>query len=382
MKIVQKHWKNETGWNEISNSQPLPELNQINLVLAFGGRDVLSNSMRFNELKQQYPKAQIVMGSTAGEIIGSRVFDDTLSATAIAFEKTQFETLRLEITNPDDSKKIGEEIGRKLKKEGLTYIYLLTDGQKVNGTSLLAGLNSKLPQGVIVTGGLSGDGARFQKTLVGLNSSPTEGQVVAIGFYGNHLKIGYGSIGGWDPFGPIRKVTKSTGNILYELDHKPALALYKTYLGEQAKELPSSGLLFPLSIAPENSKSKLVRTILAVNESENSMTFAGDIPVGFQVQLMRANFERLIDGASQAASLATQRQELKRAQLAILISCVGRKLVLGPRIDEEIEGARTILGEKTVLTGFYSYGELCPNTSESSCELHNQTMTITTLSEE
>ena len=232
-----------------------------------------------------------------------------------------------------------------------------------------------------VTGGLAGDDARFQETFVMLDDAPRPGAIVGLGFYGDRLKVGIGSLGGWGPFGPDRVVTRSVGNVLYELDSQPALELYKRYLGEHAAGLPATGLLFPLGLRVEGSENRLVRTILAVDDAERSMTFAGDVPEGATVQLMRANYERLVDGAAGAARISYEAIGSSSPDLAVLISCVGRKLVLKQMIEEEVEGVRDVLGEQTRLTGFYSNGEIAPFGPTGNCELHNQTMTITTFSE-
>jgi len=237
-----------------------------------------------------------------------------------------------------------------------------------------------LPNDVIITGGLAGDGARFEKTLVGVNEPPIEGRIGVVGFYGDHIHTTYGSVGGWGSFGPERLITKSKGNILYELDGKPALHIYKLYLGDFANELPGSGLFFPLSIRNEGSEHSLVRTILSVDEKENSLTFAGNMPEGAYARLMKANFDRLIEGASNAAQ-NSMTGITHEPGLAILISCVGRKLVLDQRVEEEIEAIKTIYGNKTAIAGFYSYGEISPSFNFMKCELHNQTMTVTTLTE-
>jgi hypothetical protein len=205
--------------------------------------------------------------------------------------------------------------------------------------------------------------------------------VVGVGLYGESLRVGYGSQGGWDSFGPARRVTRSRGNVLFELDGESALALYKSYLGDHASALPGSALLFPLLLEDPCGGDGLVRTVLAVDEEAGSLTFAGDVPVGSQARLMKANFDRLIDGACSSASATSRGLDGTHAELAILISCVGRKLVLRQRIEEEVEAVREVL-PRAVLAGFYSYGELCPQGSLGSCELHNQTMTITTLAEE
>ena len=234
---------------------------------------------------------------------------------------------------------------------------------------------------LILTGGLAGDADRFESTLVSCNAPAEPGCIAAIGLYGDNVTIGHGSVGGWDPFGPERTITRSEGNVLYELDGKPALDLYKRYLGDEAANLPGSALLFPLMVrAGDSDGVGLVRTILGIDEARKSMTFAGDLPQGHKAQLMRANFERLIDGAGQAARVAGARG-LDGRKLAVLISCVGRKMVLGQRTAEEVEAVASLLGQKVSQLGYYSYGEISPHVRLGSCELHNQTMTITVLAE-
>lgn len=333
------------------------------------------------ELRAQYPGGTILGCSTAGEICGTEVTDDSVVTTAIHFEHTTLHASKIRLTDVAGSFEAGERIALALPKEGLAHVLVLSDGLKVNGSDLVDGMMKHLPPAVAVTGGLAGDGARFESTLTLLDGDPEEGLVAAIGFYGTRLKIGYGSLGGWDPFGPERLVTRSKGNVLFELDGQSALGLYKRYLGTYAAGLPATGLLFPLSLRVNGGTTPVVRTILATGEDDQSLTFAGDIPEGAHVRLMKANFERLIDGAIDAAKATYVPLDEASPELAILISCVGRKLVLKQRIEEEVEGVRGVLGPQTVLAGFYSYGEIAPFNRSTKCELHNQTMTITTFSE-
>ncbi|MAR67860.1 MAG: hypothetical protein CL833_11495 [Crocinitomicaceae bacterium] len=377
MIIEQKHWSNSEWKETLSSSKDV----EANLVLVFGGRHQLSDGRRFEEIKEQYPNANILVGSTSGEILDTEVHDDTLVLTAIQFEKTTIEVAKLTQSEIDDSFSGGEVLAKRLLKEGLRHIFVLSDGLKVNGSELVKGFESALPSTVSVTGGLAGDAARFEQTLVGLNGVPEEGSIAAIGFYGNDLKIGHGSQGGWDPFGPERKVTKSKNNVLYEIDGQSALELYKMYLGDKADGLPGTGLLFPLSIREEEGGASVVRTLLAIDEEAQSMTFAGDIAEGATAQLMKANFDKLIDASVDAAESSSELLDGSNAELAILVSCVGRKLVLGQRIEEEVEEVREVLGNGPAITGFYSYGEVSPIVKSMNCELHNQTMTITTFSE-
>jgi hypothetical protein len=378
VKIEQSGWTAARGWTPTTPGA-LGESAQ--LVLVFGATALLRDSWRIHDIRQAYPRAHVLGCSTAGEICGTRVFDDSLVATAVHFEATQLQAAKIDLRDVPDSFRAGERLALALDHTGLVHVLAISDGTQVNGSELIRGLASHFPPHVAITGGLAGDGARFDQTLVGLDETPQSGQVAVIGFYGTRLQVGYGSVGGWDPFGPERKITRSSGNVLYELDSQSALALYKKYLGLQAADLPASGLLFPLSLRVHEDDTGIVRTILGINEEEQSITFAGDVPEGAYVRLMKANFDRLIDGASQAAEASHATIGASSPDLAILISCVGRKLVLKQRIEEEVESVREILGDRTVLTGFYSYGEISPFTPSAKCELHNQTMTITTFSE-
>lgn len=358
----------------------------------FGAADVLRKPDLVAAISKDYPNAHIFGCSTAGEICGTHVADDSLALTAVQFEHTHLYGAQASLSQTPDSFSTGELIAQKLPRvvrntatgleEKLAHVLVLSDGLKVNGSDFVAGLVKHLPEGVTLTGGLAGDGARFGETLVFRNNIPEKEAIAALGLYGSRLKVGFGSLGGWDSFGPERLVTKSKANVLYELDGHSALGLYKQYLGEHAKGLPATGLLFPLSIRTNSDEKAVVRTILAVDEQAQSLTFAGDIPEGSYARLMKANFDRLIDGASGAARTSYQAIGSTAPDLALLISCVGRKLVLKQRIEEEVEAVRDILDGHTVLTGFYSYGEISPFTPGARCELHNQTMTITALSEE
>lgn len=302
-------------------------------------------------------------------------------ATAISFAKTRVDAQTVSVGEASSSRQAGRELAAAFDTEGLAHLLVLSDGLLVNGSELVAGLSEVLPPAVTITGGLSADGDRFSETLVIWGDRAASGRVVAIGLYGEHIEVGYGSLGGWDPFGPERLVTKSDGNILYELDGRSALDLYKRYLGEHADGLPATGLRFPLSLRTGDEETAVVRTVLAVDEANQSMTFAGDLPEGAYARLMKANFNRLIDGAMGAARESLRALKADHVGLAILISCVGRRMVLGQRTEEELDAVREALGDDAVMAGFYSYGEISPFSVGSRCELHNQTMTITTLSE-
>jgi hypothetical protein len=381
MRVEQRHWTREAGWYSTSNGDGAGRHDrEAHLVFVFGGSAPIGDGSWFEQIRDEFPVAHILSASTAGEIHDTRVWDDSLSLTAVSFDDTEVCAVSRRITDSTQSRGVGREIAAAFDPAGLKHAIVIAEGLRVNGSELAQGLRETLPGDVAVTGGLAGDGTRMEHTVVGLDAPPAEGNVVALGFYGDRIRVGYGSLGGWDTFGPERLITRSKDNILYELDGRSALDLYKTYLGEEANGLPSTGLLFPLAVRLPGSQSNVVRTILGVDEANKSLIFAGDVPEGAHARLMKANLERLIDGAASAARGCTQSLK-QRPELALLVSCVGRKLILKQRTEEEVQGVRDVLGEGAALTGFYSYGEICPPSASVQCELHNQTMTITAWAE-
>lgn len=381
MRIEQVIWANEDSMPADGSVERNAHLDEAHLVVVFAGREALLREDRIRTIRQLWPGAQTVGCSTAGEIAGTQVLDGSIVATAIQFHGANVRTVSQSVTATNGgAMQVGERIAGQLSQPDLRHVFVLSDGLGVNGSELVCGLTTALEDGVTVTGGLAGDGSRFEKTVLLHGDVCESGRVVAVGFYGSGLRVGCGSMGGWDPFGPERRITRSKGNVLFELDGRPALDLYVEYLGEHAADLPAAGLLFPLAIRPSRNDAAVVRTILAVDSRERSLTFAGDMREGFYARLMRANFDRLLDGATGAARTSLQGFESRPPELTLLVSCVGRKLVLQQRIEEEVESVRGVLGE-TAITGFYSYGELAPFTASSKCELHNQTMTVTALAE-
>jgi hypothetical protein len=376
MKIEQKVFD---GYQWTTRQTDISSPDSVNLVLVFAARSFLEKPETGRSIQKEYVNAECLFCSTSGEIVSTQVLENTVAVTAIEFSSTRIATALINRADFENSLAAGRFLAEQFPQQNLKHLFVLSDGQKVNASALVEGMNSVLPDHVAVTGGLAGDSAQFQKTLVGLNDNIREGNIVAAAFYGEHIKIGFGSRGGWDAFGPERLITRSRDNVLYELDGRSALALYKNYLGAKADGLPGTALLFPLTIKVPRSSEPLVRTILSIDEQEGSMTFAGDMPMGAYARLMKANFERLIDGASLAAENSLTR--VSDPDLAILISCVGRKLILGQRTEEEAESVREMLGTAVVMAGFYSNGEIAPFAHSLKCELHNQTMTISTFKE-
>lgn len=377
MKTKQHHFLNGQ-WKDFSSDLANEK---CQLVLAFGSPEcIVKNEEVFVRLKETYPNAHIVLSSTAGEIIDGSVFDDSVVATAIQFEKTKIKAVKTSIHEHQDGYQAGLFLKNQLAAEDLSGIFIIADGTLIDGADLARGFKHNNERNIPITGGLAGDAARFEKTFTGLDEAPAQGNIIAVGFYGKDILIGHGSLGGWDEFGIERVITRSEKNVLQELDNENALDLYKKYLGSYADELPGSALMFPLSMKVEGSDRYLIRTVLGVDNDEKKMIFAGNMPAGSTSRLMTGNFNKLINASAIAAKDALAVMEERKPDLTLLVSCVGRKIILHSRVVEEVEAAEEVLNGGTV-SGFYSYGGISPFGTGTPCELHNQTMTITTFAE-
>jgi hypothetical protein len=350
-------------------------------VLVFASIAHAQDPVFVRKLTQAFPSAVIAGCSTAGEISGQGVTNGETCLTAIRFAKTEVQGSTTSIADIHDSVDAGKRLAAGLRPAGLRHVLVFGPGVQVNGSGLIAGMRDVLAQDVTVSGGLAADGGRFAETFTITNDGAATRMAVAVGLYGEHLSLGHGSFHGWVPFGPLRKVTRADGNLLYELDGEPALSVYKRYLGEHARDLPASGLLFPFEVVGSDGARGLIRTILGVDEGEGMLTLAGDIAQGGHVRLMHATTDSLVDGAQSAAEQAGAGSDVVGERLAVLVSCVGRKLVMGARVDEEVEAVADVFGRSCSLTGYYSNGEISPLLESQDCRLHNQTMTITQLAE-
>jgi hypothetical protein len=382
MQIRQESILPNEAIKSLANDSPLPN---ADLVLVFSSVKRFSDGKLQAALKIRYPSAEIVGCTTSGEINVKGVFDESIQITAIKWDKVKQKVVQTKSSSIEDSFSNAVSLAKLLKTDDLRTVLVFADGLSINGSELLKGFQSVLGETPII-GGMAGDGAAFAKTLQLYNNEISSNMVIAVGLYGDALITASGALGGWRPYGPPREVTKSTNNVVYELDNKPALPLYKMYIGEAfARGLPGSGLKFPLAVMEEGRRDvEKIRTLAGFNEKDNSISFFGNVEEGSKVRLCQTNHDRLVEGASAAAQLVMDGLSAHKTNpvgLALCVSCVGRKLVMNEQIADEVKSVQQVLGSNTSITGFYSYGELAPRPNTTDSVLHNQTMTIGYLSE-
>ena len=353
---------------------------QPKLLLAFGSAEWLKTLSA--SLAGDFAGTVRLGCTTAGEISNQGVSDGNCVVTAVRFDTTTMRAASTALADMSESFAAGQRLAQQLPAQDLRAVWVMGQGVNINGSAMIAGMADVLGSQVLITGGLAGDAGAFKETFVLDDAGVHADRIACVGLYGQGLQVGHGSFGGWEPFGPARKVTRCANNLLFELDGEPALEVYKRYLGEHAKGLPASGLLFPLAmLGKDHAEVGLIRTILAVDEAQGSLTLAGDMDPDGYVRLMHASTDALVDGAQAAAQAAVLALAQPGPGLALLVSCVGRKLVMGGRVEEEVEAVSDVFRQNTALAGFYSYGEISPFAGEMACKLHNQTMTITYLTE-
>ena len=369
MQTATLRWTPASGW--VGG----PALPQAQLLLVFGEHAYFHEPACFDDLRTRFPKARIMGCSSSGNLLGSTITDGDVLVTAVQFDRASVRMVGTQIEPGEDVTRRARDLALQLKAPDLRHVLALCDGLNVNATQLAEGLNAC---GATVTGGLAGDADRFQKTWVMADGPARQNQVALVGLYGD-VNVKNTFCTGWTEFGAERVVTKSQGKVVYEIDGQPALGLYKKYLGDLASSLPASGMRFPLSITTRTSGHTLTRTLLAVDEKAQSLTFAGEVPEGSSCRLMRTNLDHLIESVDVASQSVVP--DHPKPALCVVFTCLGRRIVLGQMVDEELEAAERRLGRDTVMTGFYSYGELGPLGHAQVCDLHNQTMCMTTVQE-
>ncbi len=349
------------------------------LILGFARFDLIKSLALPSRIATAMPKAISVGCSTDGAISAANAICDTAVVTAIRFERPDLAVAATEVANMSDSEDAGARVGAAIRARKPHTVMLLGQGVDLNGSAVIRGLRRELGPDVTLIGGLANDGGKFAETLVYVGADVAANKMVAIGFCDPNLVVSHGSVGGWCPFGAVRRVTRASGNVLYELDGEPALAIYKRYLGDQAAHLPGSALLFPFSMLDHVAQETgVTRTILGIDEAAGSITLAGEIVEQGYLRLMCANHEDLINGAELAAEEARgPADSTQSTSFALLVSCIGRLMTLGQRAEEEVDAVGAILGSQCLLTGFYSNGEISARSSTPEQQLHNQTMTVT-----
>lgn len=369
MRLEQRCWA--AGKWEAAGGQSMN--GEADLVLAFGSAATMRDGKALGRLREEYPAARLLGCATPAGIHGARSHEHQLASTAIDFDHSTVRSARVEVGSAPDGYVAGQRLADALWADDLVHVLLLCDASGATAGDLTRGLAHALPDGVTFTGGISASG------LVFLDDSAAQNAVAAIGFYGKRLKVTCGCGGQWELFGPERHVTRARGNILYELNDRPAFEVYHEDLGRYAGEIAAIGVHFPLSVRTNDPTQGVARAVVGADREHGTLTLAGDATEGGFARVMRASHDGLLRGAGLAADNCCPGGQ--PPQLALLVSGMNRRIVLKNRASEEMEAVRDVFGPGTVLTGFYGAGEIAPAEAGERPEFQNQTMAVTGFSE-
>jgi hypothetical protein len=332
------------------------------------------------------PGVPVVGCTTDGEISSQGLSINSVVVMALASDTIQLQSTCVERLS-NDSYAAGFKIGQSFQGSEIPYIQVFSDGLCGNADKIIQGIKANMGENIKIAGGTAGDGGDFKRTFQYFGNRVLTDSIVAVAFQGR-FGLGTGTACGWFPVGIAKKVTRSVGNVVYELDGQPALQAYERFLGKHAERLPAVGVEYPLGLLNSDSDTEedgyfLCRATMGVDREAGAIIFAGDVPEGSLVKMTIGNDGDIILAARKAARSAMEKLRIKGPDLEprviFLYSCMARKIVLGTRTDEEIMAVKEAIGGDVPVIGFYTYGEYAPiGECEHSC-FHNETATLTVI---
>jgi hypothetical protein len=254
-----------------------------------------------------------------------------------------------------------------------------------NGDNTLLGLQNKLGNQFPVYGGAAGDNLLFYETFQYIGRHASKGTVAGLGLSGDYHVVGVAKHG-FLPIGIGRKVTKSDGTTLYEIDNKSASSIYEEYFGEEHLSelheglLPSLAVSYPLGVFVPGSNELVLRNPVFVDQ-KGAMTFASAIPEGSEVRLMISDIERGLETAEMIAKEVLQKLDGRKPKAVIIINSVARRKMFGLRADEEIEVIQRIIGRDVPIAGYYTYAQIGGQSTGDETPFHNGSLLIWALAE-
>jgi hypothetical protein len=324
---------------------------------------------------------RLVGCSSYGEINSEEAVAGTATAMGLIFEGIAFETFAVE--GGRDGFSVGKTLGEQVQAFAPTLLMVFPDGLRMNSTQFLLGLQSVLGREFPIIGGISADDGSFSQTYEYSDRRAFSWGAVAVALKGP-IEVVTAAKSGWVPIGTTRTCTKvEDGNVLLELDGKPALSFYKDYLGYRASEMPMVAVEFPIGVVggvPGTQRMPdgdilLMRAIKGVDEARQAIVFGGDVPEGAEIRMTRAIKDDVIQGAIAATAQVKSQQE--DPGVALIFNCMARKIVLGSRYKDELKEPMKQLGPGVPKIGFYTYGELSP--VQGVTMHHDETFTLALL---
>jgi methyl-accepting chemotaxis protein len=349
-----------------SPKHPLSEVSQ-KLTDAFGSARVLgaSTAGEFNETGDQ--KEAISAVAVAGDFVVHAGMATGLKASAEA----AVSQATAEIPPSVDG------------FEHRTAIVLL-DPLAGNGEEAVLMTSATLGEGVRLAGGAAGDDLKMTETHVSLGKQAASDAIVCA-VISSKKPLGIGVAHGHAPLSDGVRITKAEGNVVYEVDGRPAWDVWAEHTREAAKaagidpdtirDEDIGGFLLRYEAGLAAGETYKIRAPLSRGE-DGSLSFACGIPEGATVRITESEPERQIESARQAARNALAQVGGDKPAGAVVFDCICRNLILGDTFKDAVVGISEELGG-VPLAGFETYGEIALGGGDLS-GFHNTTTVLLT----
>jgi hypothetical protein len=320
--------------------------------------------------------------TTSGEFISSEISEGGIAIMLLEINPAYFKILFFE-TRDSSAFETSKQLGVEGKKVFSNPAFIIASGWlHTDGEQIVKGIEEGVDSDVTVFGGMAGDDLALREPLVFTYGKHSITGLVAIIIDEDKIDIKGIATCGWKPIGTTKTVTKSSGNIVYTIDHKPALDLVIKYLGldidsDSNKDVVTNiGAYYPLQLERENAP-PVMRTAMLGNKEDRSLICAGNIPQGAKIRFSLPPDFDVIDTVV-AECIDLKNEEQHEADAMIMFSCISRYLSFGVMTSEEIERVQKVWDAPFI--GFFSYGEF-GKSKRGKHEFHNNTCCIVALKE-
>lgn len=344
--------------------------------LLFAGID-FEHQQLLDAIDDAWPGIELIGCTTDGELSSSLGFrDDSISILLFASDTIDFASglgRGLSVDTEVACQQAVEQARAKTEREPRLCI-TTPEGLTVSGQMTVEALRNALGQDVDLFGGLAADHRKYESTRQFCGRQVVSDSVPILLLSGP-LFYSFGVASGWKAIGDPGMITRSQGNVVYEIDGAPAVEFYRRFLGKEFKLSTD----IPLIILNDAEEPEYLRSSSGcVDEETGAITYQSDVPEGIRAQLSITDRAAILEGCEESIRKALQGfPGNKKPEAAVIVSCSARKLLLGTKISEEFRILRENVGPNLPVCGFYSFGEIGPQKSDSTKPImHDQTFTM------
>ncbi len=283
-------------------------------------------------------------------------------------------------------KELGDQLLYGCKNVRRNFSIIFSDLNIIDTASLISGIQGKLGTSFPLIGGTIPALDNRKKNCLYFKDQVLNDASCGI-LWGGKVNFGLGVEHGWQPLGKPRYVTKATGNIVNEINHEPAVNLYKEYFAKEIpelkKEMPRLNAFYPLGIGVAGKKEYLLRSVMSILQ-DGSLVFHGDVPEASPIRLMIGSKESCLLSTRRAAETAMGSMAKKKIRFAFVLNSLARYTLLGRLAGQEIKIIKDILGQDTPIAGIYTSTEQGPMSSIDylgRAYIHNNSITVLTIAD-